>query len=418
MSVPVSEAAAGARIGPPRRILMVTAEMHPHAGGPPRVVVGCTLALAARGHGVEIAALAPRGAESADIHAAWPQLAEAGIPLHLFPVDPPASLGRSRALTAFAAKNAGRFDMLHAHGVWERALVASAAAFASAGKPYIISPHGMLDPWSMARSSWKKRTALHLLGGRRFLNRAHALAYGTRDEADAATTAALTSAAVVVPNGVDQSFLRPRDPGLRTELHFRLPATERWERVVLFYGRIHPKKGVDLLLEAFDRVAGDAPGAGLLIAGIPEDKTFEAAVRARASASPYAERILVTTELVGPQSRFVLDAADLFVLPSYQEGFSMAIVEAMARSLPVLITDACHLPEVETVGAGRVVPITVPALAEGLRDLLLRTAPALRATGAAGRELVAANYTWTKVAALLEREVYASGSTDDRQTSS
>ena len=382
------------------RILLIVRDMHPREGGPPRVVAGSAAALAALGHAVTIAATVTPG-EEAEVHAAWPELAARGVTLRLFPASAPRMLGGSAAMTRAIRADMGDYDVCHMHGVWDRCLIAVGCAARAAGKPYLISPHGMLDRWSMARSRWKKRAMLALGGGQAFLDGAAGLIFGTADEAAEAVGLAAGAARLVVPNGVDIGLLSPRDPAASARLHAAVPQTASWSRILLFYSRFHPKKGLDLLIPAFAAIAGEHPGTGLLAAGIEQDPAYLGALRAQAAATGLGDRIVITSALSGGNSHYLLDTAQLFVLPSHQEGFSMAIIEAMARAVPVLITDRCHLPEVERGAAGRVVPPTVAGLTEGLRDLLARDDAALAAMGGAGRALVAEHYTWPQVARRL-----------------
>jgi len=382
------------------RILQVVRDMHPREGGPPRVVAGASAALAELGHTVTIAASVRPGEEAA-VRTAWPELAASGVALQLFRASQPLALGGSADLTAYMRNTMPQFDVAHLHGVWDGCQIATARAARRSGRPYFVSPHGMLDRWSMARSYWKKWAVLHLAGGRPFLDHAARFVFGTDEEADEAAALRFQAPTCIVANGVAPTLIAQPDPAAKARLHAALPQTAHWSRTVLFYSRLHPKKGVDLLIAAFAEVAAVFPDTGLLVAGIPQDSAYTAGLHAQIVATGLSERIILTTDFAGPDSRFLLDAADIFALPSHQEGFSMAIIEAMGRSLPVLITDRCHLPEVATLAAGRVVTPTVAGLAEGLRDLLSRTPAALSAAGAAGQTLVAARYTWPQVAQRL-----------------
>ncbi len=387
------------------QILQLVRDMHPRAGGPPRVVIGSSIALAARGHGVTIAAIGTADDERA-VHAAWAELAQAGVTLRLFEASRPAFLGASRSLTRAMRADVGGFDVLHMHGVWDGCLIAAARAARRGGRPYFISPHGMLDRWSMARSAAKKKALLALGGGNGFLAGAAGMIFGTADEAAEADRIAPNVARITVPNGVDARMVAPRDASAASRLQLEIPATRGWSRTILFYSRLHPKKNVDGLIAAFARVVDAFPGTGLLIAGITDDAAYETQIRAAAAEPAVADRIVVTTALTGPDSRYVLDAVDVFALPSHQEGFSIAIIEAMARGLPVLISDRCHMPEIAEMGAGEVVPATQDGLVAGLRALLSRDGDALRGAGERGARLVAENFTWPSVATRLET-IYA-----------
>lgn len=386
------------------RILQLCSSLDPKVGGPPRVAVGAAVAQARLGHEVTIAAV-DFSRNPAGIAAAWPALKDAGVKICLGPVSGPSVLGRSYELERLLGESLASFDILHAHGVWEMCLSRVAQRFSAAGKPYVVAPHGMLDRWSMARSRLKKTLALHLLGTHGYLTGASALLFGTADEASEAAVLKLGTPAAVVPNGIDPSFISRDMDAPKARLQALFPQTESWSRTILFYGRLHPKKGADLLIDAFLQQAGDHPDTGLLVAGIREDIAYEEALAARVYTSPFANRVILTTEHTGPESIFLLDAADLFVLPSHQEGFSIAILEAMARERPVLITDKCHFPEIADHGAGFVTTDTLDGVYRALSTALSANPATWREMGRRGRHLIEARFTWPKVAEQLI-EVY------------
>ena len=375
--------------------------MHPKQGGPPVVVNGTALALKKLGHDVEIACRVMPGEED-EVRRAWPELTQAGIPLHLLPASGPNALIRSRAFDIFVHSQAVRFDVLHAHGTWEAVLSSAGRAFAAAGKPYFVSLHGTLDAWSLAQSRWKKKMSWSLLGTRRYLDGAAGLIFGSRDEAKEAESLGLCAPARIIPNGVNLDTLSVGVEGNQTALRARFPSTANWTRTILFFSRLHPKKGLDMLVEAFARVANEFPGAGLFAAGIPQDKVFENAVRARISKLGLDTQVILTTDLVGREGRAAFEIADIFALPSHQEGFSMAIIEAMGMGLPVLITSKCHMNEVVDWRAGEVVAPNPDGLEAGLRRLLVCDPAELQTMGRNGAAIIRQHFTWSQIALKLE----------------
>ncbi len=163
----------------------------------------------------------------------------------------------------------------------------------------------------------------------------------------------------------------------------------------LFLSRLHHKKGLDYLADAFALVAAQFPEARLVVAG-PDDGArgpFEQRVRA----AGLAGRVHLVGPLYGPAKFAAMVDATCFCLPSRQEGFSVAVTEAMACGLPVVISDACHFPEVAEVGAGEVVPLEGDRVAQALRRVV--GDPELRRSmGEAGRQLVRSRFTWPRVA--------------------
>jgi glycosyltransferase involved in cell wall biosynthesis len=385
------------------RILQVVRDMEPESGGPPRVVEGLSIGLSELGHKVEIATTGERPDASSRVFEAWPGVRRSGVQIRCFPTSGPTQLGASRALGEFARGHAGEFDVIHLHGVWDRSLVVVGRAATTASVPYLVSPHGMLDSWSLSKSRLKKQAAWRVLGVGRLLNSAGLIVFGTDAEASEAARLRLKSPARVAPNGFWPKGLSSLKPFAREKLHELCPETANWDRIILFYSRVHPKKGLDLLVDAFVSVAAEFPKTGLVIAGINQDEAYKAAIHERIAMSRLPGRIEFTTDLTGPQSRFLYHASDIFVLPSHQEGFSMAIVEALACAKPVLISDRCHMDEVADWGAGRVVPPSVADVAGGLRELLEMSDEELAETGRRGKRKVLDTLTWPQVAHRMEQ---------------
>lgn len=178
---------------------------------------------------------------------------------------------------------------------------------------------------------------------------------------------------------------------------------------VLFPGRLHTKKGLDILAEAFGILARRRPDVHLVVAG-PDDGD-EAAFRAAVAAGGLGERVHLTGPLYGPAKFEALADAACFCLPSHQEGFSVAVIEALACRAPVAISEQCHFPEVEQHGAGRVVALDAPSLARAIEEILNDPAAAAQ-MGANGRRLVAERYTWSKIATETI-EAYAAAATPE-----
>jgi glycosyltransferase involved in cell wall biosynthesis len=161
---------------------------------------------------------------------------------------------------------------------------------------------------------------------------------------------------------------------------------------LLYFGRLHAKKGLDLLAQAFAELADHHPELHLILAG-KDDGALAPFLREMSDAG-ISSRLTWAGHVAGERARQLWGAADAFVLPSYSEGFSMAILEALACRLPVLITTACHFPELGAAGGGIIVEPTAPGVTEGLR-CLLEHSPAERAElGQKGRALVERDYTW------------------------
>jgi glycosyltransferase involved in cell wall biosynthesis len=293
-------------------------------------------------------------------------------------------------------------QVVHAHEVRTVENLRLAPVINRLGVPLVVSPHGTL-PYDTGRRSVKR--LWDRLLARRLLPRFDQVIALTANEA--AEARAIWSAwgvplpderISIVPNGIRiGDFEHLPDPA---------PFRARWKLgagpVVLFLGRLHERKGLQFLIPAFAEAAQGVPDARLLIVGPDEGK--RAALETQVLQLDLAGRAIFTGLLTGEGKLAALAAADLFALPAVGEGFSMAVLEALACELPVLLTPGCNFPEVVGAGAGLVVEREVAALRDALHALL--TDGERRASmGRSARELVHARYTWPQVVTQLE-DVY------------
>lgn len=287
-------------------------------------------------------------------------------------------------------KRVAEADVVHIHGLWEEIQHQAARACRRLNKPYIFRPCGMLDPWSLRQKALKKRLymALRL---RRDLEHASALHFTAEQERALTDPLRLSPPAIVEPNGIDLSeFGQSIDP---TPLWRRYPAL-RDQSVVLFLGRLHAKKGLDLLIPAFAQLPADTV---LVLAG-PVDDDFRAYLDKLIQQVNIGDRVVFTGMLEGAERLMAFASADLFVLPSYQENFGIAVVEALAYGVPVIISDQVNIyQEITEAGVGAVTDKCPEALAQTLAVWLndddRRTQAAARA-----QPFVEHRYDWQTIA--------------------
>ncbi len=368
------------------------------------VVAGSALALQAQR--VDVTVLTTlRDGNREEVVAAWQTLTDAGVkivfcaPIGLLDILPWS--GNQSAIEAAVAEA----DVVHLHGLWNPVLVHTARIARKLGKPYFFSTHGVLDYRAMRRTTFKffkKRTAVVLLNLRSLLRDASGVVFGSEAEASQSWEIAPGMNQIFVPNGV--TVANATLPVSAEEMQLLLniaPEYERWDRSLLYFARVHPEKGTDLLVRAFNIVASEYPGTGLLIAGLKQDAAFQGKVEILVAQAPDPSRLIFTTALTGPKSQFLYRMFDCYILPSHAEGFSVALTEALANGRPALITRYCHMPVVEQHGAGIIVEATVDDLAKGLRKLLGMSEAELQEMGQNARNLYEKNYTWPKVAVRL-----------------
>ncbi len=281
-------------------------------------------------------------------------------------------------------------DVVHTHMPFVYPTWAAARAARRFAKPLFYHQRGVLDPERLKFRSLKKRLYLRLFE-LPVIRSAHTLVALTEAERESYLALGATNPCAVLPNGIDVSaYQQAADRGF--DWQGRLSPSDT---VLLFLGRLHPIKGAECLLRAFLQVQRQHPCARLVMAG-PDEFSLEAKFRKVAREAGIAERVVFTGMLSGAAKHNMLARADLFCLPSDAEGFSMAVLEALASGTPVLLSPGCHFPEVEAAGVGRVVAKDSDSIAAAL-DQLLQTPAQLRRMGAAAPEFVRRNYCWETI---------------------
>jgi glycosyltransferase involved in cell wall biosynthesis len=278
---------------------------------------------------------------------------------------------------------------VHIHGLWEQSTFAAARAARNARKPYLVSAHGMLQPWALNNKRWKKAVYGRLIE-RANLKRARCLHALTSAEARDYRGYGLTNPIAIIPNGVD--LPSQADSGAFLT---RFPAL-RNKRLILFLSRVHFKKGLDILCQAWASAAKRWPDAHLVIAG-PDFENTRAAIEALVETSGIKDRVTFTGMLDSALKWSALSAAECFVLPSYSEGLSVSVLEAMGMGLPVIVTKQCNLPEVGEHGCGWVIDADALELERALTGYLSAPSSAIAEMSTKGHSLVQKRYSWRVV---------------------
>ncbi|MGH8647388.1 MAG: glycosyltransferase [Gammaproteobacteria bacterium] len=373
------------------RITHVIGGLNPKAGGPPMVAMSLAAAQVGLGYSVQILSYASPQDEPA-IDRAMAHIPEKQKVRRL--IVPMTSKWESLlapAARCHLATLCTEQQVFHLHGVWEPMLLAAASFAHRSGKPYVVMPHGMLDPYSLTRSRLKKKIAL-ALAYRRMLNHAAFLHMLNEEESKLIEPLGLRAAKRIIPNGIFlQEIESLPEKGSFRRLHPQLAN----KPFVLFLSRLHHKKGLDYLADAFAKVASRHDRVQLVVAG--PDGGEEAPFRARVQQVGLSDRVHLVGPIYGRDKYAALVDATCFCLSSRQEGFSMAILEAMACGVPVVISENCHFPQVAQARAGLVVPLNADAVAVALH-LLLQSEQQRTQMGQNGRRLVRSSYTWPQIA--------------------
>ena len=285
-----------------------------------------------------------------------------------------------------------RCDVVHIHELWHHPHFQAQRAARRHGRPFVISPHGELDPWALRHKRWKKSVYM-ALAQKRVLRRASVVHALTVEEARQVALFAPSTPCNIVPNGIDESAFdsMPQDVDLFPSM--------TGKKVVLFLGRLHEKKGLDILAGAISMVRKTHPDVGLLIAGDSMDG-YRDQVEKFVDAAGIGDITVFAGHLEGNAVREALAVARIFALPSRSEGFPMAVLEALAAGVPAVITPECFFPEMAEAEAGIEVEGTVASFTKAINEILANE-KALNKMSENARHLVKTSFARNDVAAKM-----------------
>jgi glycosyltransferase involved in cell wall biosynthesis len=290
-------------------------------------------------------------------------------------------------------------NVLHGHGLYVGTNFIFGRQARRQHKLLVYHVHGMFEPYIMRRSRWKKRLVHQLFEDANigYVRLWRAL---TSAEADQIRANGNKADIVVAPNGLNLSdYPRPAEEASAIQTPW-IPNLVKKKKRVLFLGRIHPKKGLDLLMPAWSRLGDQRKDWELVVAG-PDELNHLSQIQKLASSLGLKEEVLFTGTVTGSAKIALLYSSDLFVLPSYSEGLPMSLLEAMACEVPVVATFTCNCPDLYSAGAGWGCAPTVESLAESLGVALQASASERKQRGSQGRQLVQRSYSWDHITATI-----------------
>jgi poly(glycerol-phosphate) alpha-glucosyltransferase len=307
------------------------------------------------------------------------------LPVTVFEARGFKAFGYSPAL--IPALLSANLDVLHVHCLWVYPSVAAPKWATITGKPYIISVHGMLDPWALKHSAWKK-TVAGMLYEHRHLKGASCLHAVSSSEVDSIRRFGLTNPVCLIPYGIDSQDANACRRAQDT-------------RELLFLGRIHPKKGLVNLLDAWRHVQRslETPNVRwrLVIAGWDQMNHQAELIRISRKLG-----VSSSVEFVGPKfgsdKDALLGSAHAFILPSFSEGLPLSILEAWAYGLPVVMTPECNIPQGFAAGAAVRIGTATSDIVPGLMELMAMSDDELSVMGSRGRQLVEKDFSWATYA--------------------
>ena len=365
------------------RVLHVIPSVSERSGGPATAIIPMCRALMREG--IELLLVTTNAGLSG---ANGDVLEYKGVPARLFHSQWGESFKYSRPMASWLNSNVKNFALVHIHAVFNHSSVAAARACRDAGVPYVIRPLGTLDPWSMTQKSLRKRLFWQV-SGKAMLQRAAAVHYTSEVEKLSTERLLGLNHGKVIALGIET-------PTTSDNLADHFPELAR-DPYVLVLSRLHPKKGLDVLIDAFQSLGKEFPHWRLVVAG---DGASEYVAKLKSQVK--GDRVLFTGWLEGERKNAVLGRASLLALPSYQENFGLCVMEALAHSVPVLVSPNVNLAkEIASAKAGWIAAIDKDSLAAKLAEAL-RDEEELARRGRAGRQL-SQQYSWENAARDLVR---------------
>jgi glycosyltransferase involved in cell wall biosynthesis len=347
------------------KVLHVIPAVAPRYGGPSQAIFTMCRAMQAQGMEILIATTNADGSSELPVKLKQ-RIVYQDVPAIFFDRQWSEALKYSLPLSMWLERNVSNFDLAHIHAVFSHSCVAAARACRKSGVPYLVRPLGTLDPWSLKQKSVRKRLFWHL-GVKQMLSEAAAIHYTSDEEKRLAEEGLGLTRGVVVPNGIDLSFIdREMEP-------FDPPQPETGAvPYILALSRIHPKKGFDLLIESFAALKkGGLFDAWRLVFAGDGDAGYVDQLKALARSKGLNGDVRFVGWLDGDRKYAALKGASLLAMPSYQENFGISLIEAMAYSVPVLISPYVNLaPKIKEESAGWIAELSKEKLAGTLAEAL------------------------------------------------
>jgi glycosyltransferase involved in cell wall biosynthesis len=369
------------------QILHVIPSLAARDGGPAKAAIEMCRELLRRGEHTEIYTTNADGTGCLDVPLGW-QTEVGGVTVTYFPINGGHYYKYSSALAVALKTNISKFDLVDINSLYQFPSTAAAHYCRKQEVPYVIRPHGTLDPF-MFRHHRPRKWLYESLFERRNLRAAAAVHFTTAEELELASSLGLSFRGLIAPLGVEFE-----------------DAPDDWERIVsttwpelagkeivLFLSRINFKKGLDILAHAFGRIHGERKDVHLVIAG-PDNEGYGADVRKWLAAGDCLSSVTFTGMVQGALKASLLKRARLFILPSYTENFGIAVVEAMGAGLPVVISNKVNIwREINDARAGLVVNTDLDEVADAVLALLANP-PMARELGHRGCRLAREHFSW------------------------
>ena len=365
------------------KILHVTSSMSPQWGGPSQVIADITNSLEKKGVTCSIIAAQGNrvGTSVVNVNASE---------LLLFKTSRLSGLwtGYSRNIGSNLRELVSEHDIVHIHELWHFLHYAAFKAAIELDKPFCITTHGALSPWAITHKRIRKQIYMRLVQ-RSILEKAFYIHTITPDEGNHIRQLGISTPTFTIPNGIYPESI---NVNLQDPIMIRRYPELHGKQIILFLGRIHPIKGLDLLADALGILIKKHPNIYTIIAG-PNEDNYQTNIENILKENGAADNVIFTGMLTGSDKLSALASASILVVPSHSEVMSIAALEGMASSLPIIITEECQFPEVSDCKAGIVIKRTSQDLVAAILKLITNPSEA-SAMGQNGYELVQKKFTW------------------------
>lgn len=393
------------------RIIHVIDDLNEQAGGPAQACIEMASSVAAKGHCVSIYAFGDRRPAWFPQSGSLPMtIRHLGVDVHLFPGTSRSLAGLAGGLHRALARAIPEADVVHAHVLYGSHLWSAWRLCRRHRVPLIVRPCGILNAYTSSLRHVRERL-IEMLFQRRLLRQATLIHYTTQQEAADAGPYVRNPSCAVIPLGVTLASYQSLPS--RSEFDGHYPAA-RGRKVVLYFGRLHRKKRLDLVIGAVASAVREGHDLHLLIAG--SDDGMEAHCRTMVKQEGLADRTTFAGLLVKDAKRIVFGGADMFILPSMTENFGIAVAEAAASGVPLLISDQVNIaPVFGRENAALIVPPQLAKVTDGLQQLIGYPVQA-KAMATRARGVVERHFSWNSVADDLASMYRSSVITNERNS--
>ena len=280
----------------------------------------------------------------------------------------------------------GHYDFVHAQGIWVRIYNRIAKICRKHNIPYVMTPRGALEPWCLKQKALKKKLAL-MLYQKKDLQKAAAILTTADMEAKHLRELGIKAPLAVIPNGIDVSEYQCRPADCLSSV----------KKQIVFLSRIHQKKGIEILINVWEKMRFDFPDWNVVIAGNGEEEYIQQ-LKSMITSKKLQDCVEIIPPVFGKDKHKLYCESSLFVLPTYSENFGMVVAEALACGVPVVTTNGTPWQELNDEKIGWCVDLSEENIENAIRDALSLPAEKLFAMGQKGSKHINNNYLYTSVA--------------------